>query len=286
VVYKACDVKNGNRVVALKKIRLESEDEGIPSTAIREISLLKEMKHENILSLLNIIHTESQKLFLVCEYLDMDLKYYMDSIPLGFGLGNEIVRKFMVQLLRGIRFCHGQRILHRDLKPQNLLIDKEGNLKIADFGLARAFGLPMRLYTHEVVTLWYRAPEILLGSRQYSLGIDIWAIGCIFAEMITRKALFQGDSEIDEIFKIFRVLGTPDEKVWPGVTGMANYKLTFPQWPPHVLGACVPGIEKEGESLLESLLRYDPQSRISAKRALCHRYFAKTASNTGQHQSR
>jgi serine/threonine protein kinase len=95
--------------------------------------------------------------------------------------------------------------MHRDLKPQNLLIDKDGNVKLADFGLARAFGLPVKTYTHEVVTLWYRAPEILLGAKEYSTPIDIWSIGCIFAEMAQRKALFIGDSEIDQIFKIFTV---------------------------------------------------------------------------------
>lgn len=277
MVYKAQDLKNKNRIVALKMIRLAAEDEGIPATAIREISLLKEMQHENVLSLLTIVHTDTSKLYLVCEYLDMDLKKFMESIPLGVGLGQDIVRKFMVQLLRGIRFCHGRRILHRDLKPQNLLINQDGNLKIADFGLARSFGIPMRVYTHDIVTLWYRAPEVLLGCRNYSLGIDMWAIGCIFAEMITRKALFPGDSEIDEIFKIFRVLGTPDDEVWPGVTTLKNFKPTFPQWKPRFLSSYVPGIEEMGTNLLESLLKYNPETRISAKLALCHPYFTVSA---------
>lgn len=101
-------------------------------------------------------------------------------------------------------FCHQRRVLHRDLKPQNLLIDNNGNLKIADFGLARAFGIPVRAYTHEVVTLWYRAPEVLLGSPRYSCPVDIWSVGCIMAELITKKPLFQGDSEIDQLFRIFR----------------------------------------------------------------------------------
>lgn len=150
VVYKAYDLRHANRLVALKKIRLEAEDEGVPSTAIREISLLKEMSDPNIVKLFNIVHADGHKLYLVFEFLDMDLKKYMESVPPGMGLGEDMVKRFMSQLVDGVRYCHSHRILHRDLKPQNLLIDKEGNLKLADFGLARAFGVPLRTYTHEV----------------------------------------------------------------------------------------------------------------------------------------
>lgn len=170
VVYKARDLTTpDHRIVALKKIRLEAEDEGVPSTAIREISLLKEMNDPSIVRLLNIVHADGHKLYLVFEYLDLDLKKYMEALPVSqggrgkplpegcmdgrnghLGLGAAMVKKFMHQLTDGIRYCHAHRILHRDLKPQNLLIDKEGNLKLADFGLARAFGVPLRTYTHEV----------------------------------------------------------------------------------------------------------------------------------------
>lgn len=169
VVYKARDLTTSDkRIVALKKIRLEAEDEGVPSTAIREISLLKEMNDPSIVRLLNIVHADGHKLYLVFEFLDLDLKKYMESLPVSqggrgkalpegtganlqtLGLGPEIVKKFMAQLVQGIKYCHSHRVLHRDLKPQNLLIDREGNLKLADFGLARAFGVPLRTYTHEV----------------------------------------------------------------------------------------------------------------------------------------
>lgn len=272
VVYKAKDLTNNNRIVAMKKIRLEQEDEGVPSTAIREISLLKEMNDPNIVKLLDII-AEGHKVYLVFEFLDLDLKKYMEAIPAGMGLGEDMVKRFMLQLVSGVKYCHSHRILHRDLKPQNLLIDKEGNLKLADFGLARAFGVPLRTYTHEVVTLWYRSPEILLGGKQYSTGVDMWSVGCIFAEMCTRKALFPGDSEIDEIFKIFRLLGTPDEQAWPGVTSFPDYKSSFPQWARVETEKMVPTLEPAGLDLLDAMLIYDPAGRISAKQALHHEYF-------------
>ena len=171
VVYKARDLTHPNRIVALKKIRLEAEDEGVPSTAIREISLLKEMNDPNIVRLLNIVHADGHKLYLVFEFLDLDLKKYMEALPVSeggrgkalpdgsgtelgrLGLGDAMVKRFMSQLVEGIRYCHSHRVLHRDLKPQNLLIDRDGNLKLADFGLARAFGVPLRTYTHEVCQL-------------------------------------------------------------------------------------------------------------------------------------
>mmetsp|Transcript_11379 Transcript_11379/g.34301 ORF Transcript_11379/g.34301 Transcript_11379/m.34301 type:complete len:245 (+) Transcript_11379:94-828(+) len=195
VVYKASDKATGE-IVALKKIRLEAEDEGIPSTAIREISLLKELQHPNIVRLYDVVHTE-RRLTLVFEYLDQDLKKYLDICE--GGLETTILKSFLYQLLCGVAFCHTHRVLHRDLKPQNLLINREGKLKLADFGLARAFGIPVRSYTHEVVTLWYRAPDVLMGSRTYSTPVDIWSVGCIFAEMATSKPLFvrcvRGNSE-------------------------------------------------------------------------------------------
>ncbi|KAE8210934.1 hypothetical protein CF319_g7004 [Tilletia indica] len=276
VVFKARDLTPGNngRIVALKKIRFENEEEGVPSTAIREISLLKETRDDNIVRLFDVIHQDS-KLYLVFEFLDLDLKKYMEKVSSNpEGMNADIVRKFSWQLIRGIYYCHSHRILHRDLKPQNLLIDKEGNLKVADFGLARAFGIPLRTYTHEVVTLWYRAPEVLLGSRHYSTAIDMWSVGCIFAEMAARSPLFPGDSEIDEIFRIFRILGTPTNEIWPGVQNLPDYKTTFPRWTGVPLRRVVPQLDDDGHDMLKDMLVYDPAGRISAKRCLTHPYFA------------
>lgn len=271
VVYRSRN-KETNQIVALKKIRLEAEDEGVPSTAIREISLLKEMNDDNVVRLLDITHNDT-KLYLVMEFLDSDLKRYMDKVGDGDGMGPDIVKKFTYQLIKGVYYLHSHRILHRDLKPQNLLINKEGNLKLADFGLARAFGIPLRTYTHEIVTLWYRAPEVLLGSRHYSTGVDMWSVGCIFAEMIMRQPLFPGDSEIDEIFRIFRLLGTPNDDTWPGVTGLPDYKTTFPNWHAKNLGSHIPGSNNKSIELIAGMLAYDPSRRMSAKAALKSEYF-------------
>ncbi|TEB24984.1 CMGC/CDK/CDC2 protein kinase [Coprinellus micaceus] len=274
VVYKARDTSN-NTVVALKKIRLEAEDEGVPSTAIREISLLKELRDRNIVQLLDIVHAD-QKLYLVFEFLECDLKRYIETGNSNRNpISPAIVKKFTHQLNSGLLYCHSHRILHRDLKPQNLLIDEYDNLKLADFGLARAFGIPMRTYTHEVVTLWYRAPEVLLGSRHYSTAIDMWSVGCIFAEMAMQgQPLFPGDSEIDQIFKIFRILGTPNDDTWPGVSAMPDYKPTFPQWSRQEIAKIVPTLDDTGLDFLKWSLTYDSSKRISAKRALAHPYFA------------
>ncbi|KAG5029153.1 hypothetical protein AAZX31_05G113800 [Glycine max] len=271
VVYKGRD-RVTNETIALKKIRLEQEDEGVPSTAIREISLLKEMQHRNIVRLQDVVHDE-KSLYLVFEYLDLDLKKHMDSSP-EFAKDPRQVKMFLYQILCGIAYCHSHRVLHRDLKPQNLLIDRSTNaLKLADFGLARAFGIPVRTFTHEVVTLWYRAPEILLGSRQYSTPVDIWSVGCIFAEMVNQRPLFPGDSEIDELFKIFRIMGTPNEDTWPGVTSLPDFKSAFPKWQPKDLKNVVPNLEPAGLDLLSSMLYLDPSKRITARSALEHEYF-------------
>ncbi|XP_071399397.1 cyclin-dependent kinase 2 isoform X4 [Centroberyx affinis] len=213
VVYKAKNKVTGE-TVALKKIRLDTETEGVPSTAIREISLLKELSHPNIVKLRDVIHTEN-KLYLVFEFLHQDLKKFMDS--------------------------------------------------------SSVTGIPLPLV--KVVTLWYRAPEILLGCKYYSTAVDIWSLGCIFAEMITRRALFPGDSEIDQLFRIFRTLGTPDEAAWPGVTSMPDYKPSFPKWARQDLSKVVPLLDEDGRELLGQMLNYDPNKRLSAKNALVHRFF-------------
>lgn len=182
----------------------------------------------------------------------------------------------MHQLLNGTHEMHSKRIIHRDLKPQNLLMDEHLNVKIADFGLSRVYSIPIRPYTNQVVTLWYRSPELLLGSLDYSTPIDIWSLGCIFAELVTKNPLFTGDSELDQIFKIFKILGTPTEAEWPGFKNLKNYQSQIPSYPKNSISSIIPSelLGEVGIDLLERMLVYDPLKRITAKSALEHPYFS------------
>ena len=186
-----------------------------------------------------------------------------------------VAQSNLFQLLAGVAFCHDRRVLHRDLKPQNLLVNKDGELKLADFGLARAFGIPVRSYTHEVVTLWYRAPDVLMGSRKYSTPVDIWSVGCIFGEMSAGRPLFPGTSDQDQLQRIFKVLGSPNEVEWPSVVDLPEYK---PEWSanPHpklCLDVLTPKLDPNGLALLTEMLQYDPAKRCTAKNAMKHPYF-------------
>ncbi|TPX66751.1 hypothetical protein SpCBS45565_g04307 [Spizellomyces sp. 'palustris'] len=269
-VYKGKN-RNDGSIVALKEIHLDNE-EGAPSTAIREISLMKELRHPNIVRLHDVIHTE-KTLTLVFEYMDQDLKKYMDSLGTGGMIQPHMAKWFMYQLLKGIAFCHDNRVLHRDLKPQNLLINSKGELKLGDFGLARAFGIPVNTFSNEVVTLWYRAPDVLLGSRNYSTSIDIWSAGCIMAEMYSGKPLFPGKTNEDQLYKIFKLLGTPTDEVWPRVSELPEYKPNWPIYQGQVLSSKIPNMDWMGYDLLSKMLVYEPTRRISAKDALNHVYF-------------
>jgi serine/threonine protein kinase len=255
-------------------MKLDSSEEGVPSTAIREVALLKELNHPNVVRLEDVF-CRPGKLILAFNYSENDLKKHMRA---QHGrLSPTSVKNFLYQLCRGIEFCHANRVIHRDLKPQNLLVDACLRLQIADFGLARAFVVPVPKYTHEVVTVWYRPPEILLGSSAYSIPVDIWSTGCIHAEMATGAPVFAGDSEIDTIFKIFKKLGTPTETVWPELPKLPNFKPSFPKWPAQSwanIRNTLAQVGTEGVDLLEQFTRYNPRERISARRALAHAYLA------------
>lgn len=260
------------------------DEEGIPPTALREVSLLQMLSQSlYVVRLLGVEHVDTNKnggtkanLYLVFEYLDTDLKKFIDSHRKGANpkpLAPTLVKNFLYQLCNGVAHCHSHGVLHRDLKPQNLLLDKDrGVLKIADLGLGRSFTVPLKSYTHEIVTLWYRAPEVLLGTTHYSTAVDMWSVGCIFAEMVRRQALFPGDSEFQQLLHIFRLLGTPGEKQWPGVTTLRDWHV-YPRWEAQDLARAVPALDADGVDLLSKMLRYDPAERISAKAAMEHPYF-------------
>uniref|UniRef100_G1N7U3 mitogen-activated protein kinase n=1 Tax=Meleagris gallopavo TaxID=9103 RepID=G1N7U3_MELGA len=261
-VYRGISRING-QLVALKVISLETE-EGVPFTAIREASLLKHLKHANIVLLHDIIQTKETLTF-VLEHMHTDLAQYMAQHPGGLHPCN--VMLFMFQLLRGLAYIHQQHILHRDLKPQNLLISCLGELKLADFGLARAKSIPSQTYSSEVVTLWYRPPDVLLGATDYSSDLDIWyCAGCVFVEMIQGLPTFAGTSSAPEqLEKIWSILGVPTEDTWPGLSKLPKYK-------PGTSVAVPPGIT--AEDLASRMLTAFPPGRISAQDALLHGFFS------------
>ena len=274
VVYRAKDQK-GQEIYALKKIRLQEEDEGIPSTAIREISLLKELNHINIVKLYEVLHS-TKKLTLVFEYVEQDLKKVIDSTN-GKGLDMKYLKSFLYQLLKGVDYIHKHKVLHRDLKPQNLLINKDNIVKIGDFGLARGYGIPVKNYTSEVVTLWYRPPDVLLGNKTYGTTVDMWSIGCIFAEMINGKALFMGNSESDQLKKIFEIKGTPNENYASQLRELPEWGVgnnNFESYPEKSFKEVFPNLDAEGIDLLQKFLQLEPEKRISAEEALKHSFFA------------
>lgn len=271
VVYKAKDRITGE-VVALKKIDLTNEQGGVPSTALREASLLRALRHEGVVRLRSVV-LAGRRLLLVLEYMPGDLRRALDSRP--GGLPPALARSYLRQLLSALQHCHARLILHRDLKPQNILVDGAGHLKLADFGLARAAAVPLRAYTREVVTLWYRAPELLLGARLYSAAVDIWSAAAIALEMAAGRAAFPGDSEIDQLFRVFRALGTP---AGGSLRALPDFRAVFPCWPARSVSRLLPGslpsVDAEPlAELLTAMLRYEPRQRASARQALQHRYF-------------
>ena len=262
--------------VAIKRTTILESDEGIPHTAVREIAVLRKLQHQNIVRLLDATATR-QDVSLVLEFVDMDLARYMKE---SHGrLDPRITRSLSQQLMLGIEFCHRNSIMHRDIKPQNLLVDSKLQLKITDFGLARMYSVPVPAYTREIVTLWYRAPELLLQGRHfggvlYSPSVDIWSAGCVIAEMATPgcRPVFSGTSEIETIFMIFQRLGSPTIEEWPGLADMPCFSMRFPKWKKTGWADSQTGMGVAGIDLLDKCTMYDPVRRISARASLVHAY--------------
>ena len=258
-VYKAFN-NFTKETVAMKRSQSEYVDEGIPSSTLREISALKELNHENIIPVKDVL-VEGRFFNIVLEHADCELSHYLQNNTITPTLLNS----FVFQLLSGVKYGHDRRVIHRDLKPQNILIIKKSlTLKIADYGLARAFQYPMEHCTPETVTLWYRSPELLLGLRNYTPLVDIWSVGAMMGEMSLGRPLFGGDCEVDCLFKIFRLCGTPTNAVWDGVETLPFFRREFPKWRRGDFQQCFPKMEALSVDLLENLLQPSPEDRYTA----------------------
>ncbi|OHT09782.1 Cell division control protein 2 like protein [Tritrichomonas foetus] len=269
IVYKARDTTN-NELVAMKVMRLEQEEEGVSSTTLRELTILRIIKHCNVVKMINLSLKENS-LTLIFEHLDFDLRKLLAHTK--GPLKTNLQRSYGFQLLAGLYFLHTHRVIHRDIKPDNLLLDKEGHLKIGDFGLARFFTVPIRTFTDGVVTLWYRPPEVLLHNDFYELSVDIWSAGCVMAEMARGTPLFRGDSEIDMVHKIFQIFGTPTQETIECFHDLRNNKINYFSYEPKNLADLVQSDDIWFVDLLSKMLCLDPANRITAKEALQHPYF-------------
>jgi cyclin-dependent kinase 7 len=206
VVHMA-EQKGTGRVVAIKKIKSERPEEGVNFTAVREIKLLRDLKHENVIELVDCFATPDQAVCLVYECAYTDLEKIVANKKISISLAD--IKQHLLSLLSAVSVCHAQWILHRDLKPDNMLFLKDGTMKLADFGLARLYGTPKTRLSPQAITLWYKPPELLLGASEYSSAADMWSVGCIFAELLLRRPFLQGkNSDISQLDTIFTVFGT------------------------------------------------------------------------------
>uniref|UniRef100_A0A8V5H101 Cyclin-dependent kinase 10 n=3 Tax=Psittaciformes TaxID=9223 RepID=A0A8V5H101_MELUD len=272
IVYRARDTLT-NEIVALKKVRMDSEKDGMPVSSLREITLLLQFRHTNIVELKEVVvgnHLES--IFLVMGYCEQDLASLLENMQAPFSEAQ--VKCIILQVFKGLEYLHKNYIVHRDLKVSNLLMTDKGCVKIADFGLARTYGMPPKPMTPKVVTLWYRAPELLLGMANQTTSVDMWAAGCILAELLAHKPLLPGTSEIHQIDLIVQLLGTPNENIWPGFSTLPLVsQYTLRKQPYNNLKHKFPWLSEAGQRLLNFLFMYDPKKRGTAKDCLDSSYF-------------
>ncbi|KAM9375818.1 cyclin-dependent kinase 10 isoform 1-T1 [Pholidichthys leucotaenia] len=260
IVYRARDTKS-DEIVALKKVRMDKEKDGVPISSLREITLLLRLRHSNIVELKEVVvGSQLESLFLVMSYCEQDLASLLENMQTPFSEAQ--VKCIVLQLLRGLAYLHHNFIIHRDLKVSNLLMTDKGCVKIADFGLARMYGIPQPPMTPRVVTLWYRAPELLLGTKTQTTALDMWAVGCILAELLAHKPLLPGTSEIQQVDLIVQLLGTPNENIWPGFSQLpliGQYSLR--KQPYNNLKNKFTWLSDAGHRLLNLLFMYNPQRR-------------------------
>lgn len=267
-MYKG-EHKATKKIVAIKKTTIPNTNEPITSSFIREYTIMSNLSHPNIVSIEHVI-CEYNKQYIVMEYIEFNLYEYFPK------MSADMIKRYIKQLLEAISYCHSRGVIHRDLKPNNILVDAATNtLKLCDFGMARHLSIPLQPLTPNVCTLQYRCPEMLLGATLYGAPLDMWSIGCIFVEMFSKRILFHGSSDIDQLFVIFQQLGTPDQKLWNDFALMKHFEPHFP----HCVKKTWQNISIElhntplAVDLVEKMLCYDPKKRITAEDALLHEYF-------------
>ncbi|CRL05800.1 CLUMA_CG018828, isoform A [Clunio marinus] len=275
VVLKAIDTTENNKVVAIKMVSLRTKFGGISPNTLREIKSLQHADNEYIISMLDM-YPDLSGLALVFEYMPNTLysKLKDEENPLS----RQQIQSYTKMLLRGLSYLHDElKIMHRDIKPANLLINEHDVLKLADFGLARLYNPdePRKCYSPQVATRWYRAPEILWGTQIYGPSIDMWSVGCVFAEMLRGVPLFSGNTDIEQLALVIRTLGTPSTADWPEVKNLPDYnKISFPNSKREEWVKIFPSFTtKEEIRLVDDLVKYNPKHRLTASEALCHEYF-------------
>lgn len=276
-VYLGHERRDPSVLVAIKKIKVQKEyEDGMAPDAVRELKHLQELSHPNIISLLSVFSSKSQNLNLVLEYLPLgDLEMLIRDVD-GVRYGAADIKAWMGMLSRAVWFCHENFVLHRDIKPNNLLIAADGEVKLADFGLARSFSDPYRVMTSNVITRWYRPPELLFGAEHYSGAVDIWSVGTVFAELIIRNPYLPGNTEVEQISLICRAIGTPTEENWPGVSKLPQFTLPSEVTPLQGRDSFMGmfgTVGSDGVDLLMKTLVLDPNKRITARDMLLHNWW-------------
>ena len=287
-VYKSSYYTKDNelKTVAIKKIPMSSQDEGLPLTAVREIAILQAYHHPNLVELLDIIIAPVKPpnyrghVDLIFEYMEHDISALVES-KIQFTQGE--IKNIMKQILTGIAYLHSNNIIHRDIKSANILLNNNGVVKLGDFGLARTIcPLPQRnkLYSGNVVTIWYRPPELLLGMKNYDLKVDMWSIGCVFAELLMGEPIFKGNNEKEQVQEIFTICGSPNENTWPGISLFPSYEYLMPRntfdnnLKLSITSKSKSPIDDITFDLIQKMLMVNPRDRISAEEALKHEYFS------------
>lgn len=271
VVYLGVQ-KVTKRKIAIKEIKTGLFKDGLDMSALREVKYLQELRHPNVIELVDVFST-TNNLNLVLEFLPCDLEVLIKSTDVTFLVAD--IKSWLLMTFRGLHHCHRMSILHRDLKPNNLLLAPDGQLKIADFGLARALGNVNEDLSSNVVTRWYRAPELLFGAKHYTGAIDVWSVGIIFAELMLRIPYLPGKDDVDQLDVTFKALGTPTEQIWPNVTSLPLYNALRVYPPPsrqELRNRFIAATDKALD-LMISMTQLDPSRRCNTTQALLHDYF-------------